>query len=132
MVTYRFVGPFNEDYSDLVSYEGDNSEKLVCKTGDSLHIELKMYKVLKRVPGIAESVEEGVFINNKGEVVISGKDCLFIKRYDSDLVWPISNKWKSGPMRCPFYVPFTLNNILHHMVRLLTTLEIIHLSLIHI
>lgn len=125
MVTYRYSHVFKGGNSILSSYTGGNLEQILCKEGALIKEEARVHALLKGVPGIVEIVEEGMFINEKGEEVIPGKHCLFMQRYDGDLFELLAAR-RSGDIAWTMCTPFVLRSVLHHMVRLLTTLEIMH------
>jgi len=110
--------------SDLYLYRGDNGKDIICKRHGFIQEEAAMHRLINDIPGVARMIEDGKFVHESEDV--SDSDCLFLEKYEGDLGKLLGIRTDRSRKAGNLGVPFTLEEALPSMVRLLTTLEIMH------
>jgi len=110
--------------SKLYVYKSQSGEEVICKRHDKVRGEAAMHRLVNNIPGVVRMIKGGTFIHEHEG--ISDSNCLFLEKYEGDLSKLLEIRTDRSRKAGNLGAPFTVEEALPHMVRLLTTLEIMH------
>ena len=126
MSVFTYSAKFKSDSknSKLYLYRGEDGKEIICKRHGYVQEEAATYRLINDIPGVARMIEDGKFVHESKDV--SDSDCLFLEKYEGDLGKLLGIRSARSRKAGNLGVPFSLEEALPYMVRLLTTLEIMH------